>query len=115
MSDASIFTKIMEGEIPGEILFHDDDCIVLKDISPQAPTHMLVIPRKPIVGVQTASSEDEQLLGHLLVVAQRMAAQEGIANDGYRCVINAGVNGGQQVPHLHIHVLGGRQLQWPPG
>ncbi|MEC9377798.1 MAG: histidine triad nucleotide-binding protein [Candidatus Latescibacterota bacterium] len=115
MSEASIFTKIMEGEIPGEILFHDDDCIVLKDISPQAPTHMLVIPRKPIVGVQTASSEDEQLLGHLLVVAQRMAAQEGIANDGYRCVINTGVNGGQQVPHLHIHVLGGRQLQWPPG
>ncbi len=115
MSKASIFTKIMEGEIPGEILFQDDDCIVLKDISPQAPTHMLVIPRKPIVGVQTASSEDKQLLGHLLVVAQRMAAQEGIANDGYRCVINAGVNGGQQVPHLHIHVLGGRQLQWPPG
>ena len=115
MSEASIFTKIMEGEIPGEILFQDDNCIVLKDISPQAQTHMLVIPRKPIVGVQTASPEDEQLLGHLLVVAQRMAAQEGIANDGYRCVINAGVNGGQQVPHLHIHVLGGRQLQWPPG
>ena len=115
MSEASIFTKIMEGEIPGEILFQDDDCIVLKDISPQAPTHMLVIPRKPIVGIQTASPEDEQLLGHLLVVAQRMAAQEGIANDGYRCVINTGVNGGQQVPHLHIHVLGGRQLQWPPG
>ena len=105
----------MEGESPGEILFQDDDCIVLKDISPQAPPHMLVIPRKPIVGVQTASSADEQLLGHLLVVAQRMATQEGIANDGYRCVINAGVNGGQQVPHLHIHVLGGRQLQWPPG
>ena len=115
MSEASIFTRIMTGDIPGDIVMEDDACVVLRDISPQAPTHLLVVPRKPIVGVQGADMEDEALLGHLLVMARRAAEQEGIAADGYRCVINAGRHGGQEVPHLHIHVLGGRQFTWPPG
>ncbi|MBT4101703.1 MAG: histidine triad nucleotide-binding protein [Gemmatimonadetes bacterium] len=115
MSEASIFTRIMSGEIPGDILFEDELCIVLRDIAPEAPSHLLVIPRQPLPGVQDATHEDKTLLGHLLVVAAQVARSSGIAEDGYRCVINAGSHGGQQVPHLHIHVLGGRQLHWPPG
>lgn len=115
MSEASIFTRIMDGQIPGDIVMEDEQCIVLRDISPQAPTHLLVVPRKPIIGVQAADPVDEALLGHLLIVARAAAEQEGLADDGYRCVINAGRDGGQEVPHLHVHVLGGRPLTWPPG
>ncbi len=115
MSDRSVFTRIMDGEIPGEIVFEDELCIAIRDIAPEAPTHLLVVPRHPIQGVQDATPEDKTLLGHLLVVAAQVAESEGIAEDGYRCVINAGLHGGQTVPHLHIHVLGGRQLHWPPG
>ena len=110
----TIFGKIIRKEIPSEFLHEDDQCIVIKDISPQAPVHLLVIPKKAIVGLSTAEDADEQLLGHLLLVAKKVAADQG-CEKGYRIVINDGVEGGQSVYHLHVHVLGKRQLDWPPG
>lgn len=115
MSEPTIFARILEGEIPAERVHEDEHCIVIRDIAPQAPTHLLVIPRKALVGVQGAEPEDGALLGHLLLTARRVAEQEGLAGGGYRLVINAGSDGGQEVAHLHIHVLGGRQMLWPPG
>ncbi len=111
----TIFQRILDGEIPATRVFEDDACIVIRDIAPQAPVHLLVIPRKPIVGISSVVADDEGLLGHLLVVARQVAEQEGIAAAGFRLVINDGRNGGQSVPHLHVHVLGGRALSWPPG
>jgi histidine triad (HIT) family protein len=115
MTERTLFTRIIEGEIPGDFVHRDDHCVVLRDINPQAPTHLLVIPVKPLVGIQIAEEGDRSLLGHLLLVAKRVAEDEGLGPDGYRLVVNAGDHGGQQVPHLHIHVLGGRQMAWPPG
>lgn len=114
MSGKTLFTKIIDGEIPGDFVHRDDRCVVIRDIDPQAPIHLLVIPRKPLVGIQGADDEDRDLLGHLLLVARHTAAAEGL-NAGYRLVINAGDEGGQAVPHLHVHVLGGRRMNWPPG
>ncbi|CAB3988456.1 histidine triad nucleotide-binding 1 [Paramuricea clavata] len=113
-SGDTIFGKIIRKEIPSEFLHEDDQCIVIKDISAQAPVHLLVIPKKPIVGLSGADDSDEQLLGHLLLVAKKVAAAQG-CEKGYRIVINDGVDGGQSVYHLHVHVLGKRQLGWPPG
>lgn len=115
MSEPTLFTRIIEGEIPSDRVHEDEYCIAIRDIQPQAPTHVLVIPRKPLVGVQGAENEDQALLGHLLLTARRVAEQEGLAEGGYRLVINAGDDGGQEVPHLHVHVLGGRRMLWPPG
>ncbi len=110
----TVFKKILDGEIPAEIVFEDDQCIAFRDIAPKAPVHILVIPRKEIPSIDDLQTEDEALMGHLFLVAKQVAAQEGLSS-GYRTVINNGPDGGQEVPHLHIHVLGGRSLTWPPG
>ena len=111
----TIFQKIIDREIPADIVLEDDRALAFRDINPQAPVHVLVIPKKPIVGVSSAEDSDEAVLGHLLVVAKKVAILEGIDQSGYRLVINNGTHGGQTVFHLHVHVLGGRQLSWPPG
>jgi histidine triad (HIT) family protein len=111
----TIFGKILRGEIPSERVWEDEQCIAFRDINPAAPTHILVIPRKYIPTANDFEESDEQLLGHLLVVASKVAKAEGIADDGYRLVINCNPAGGQTVYHLHMHVLGGRSLSWPPG
>lgn len=110
----TIFGKIIRKEIPVNLLYEDDQCIAFPDIAPQAPTHILVVPKKPIVQLSTAEECDSALLGHLMIVAKKCAEQAGLSK-GYRIVINDGPNGGQSVYHIHIHVLGGRQMGWPPG
>lgn len=110
----TIFGKILRKEIPCQFIYEDDQCVAFNDINPQAPVHFLVIPRKPISQLSKSQLEDEQLLGHLLYVAKVVANQVGLKN-GFRTVINDGREGCQSVYHLHIHVLGGRQLSWPPG
>jgi histidine triad (HIT) family protein len=115
MIQKTLFEKICAKEIPATMLHEDDRCVAFRDISPQAPTHILIIPRKPIPRVGLAEEEDEALLGHLLLVAGKVAQSEGIAESGYRLIINNGADGGEAVPHLHVHLLGGRQLTWPPG
>jgi histidine triad (HIT) family protein len=111
----TIFGKIARGEIPADLIYEDEDCVAFHDISPQAPTHFLVIPRKSIPTLNHARAQDAELIGKLLLAAARVAEQTGIARDGYRAVINCNAAGGQAVFHLHVHVLGGRPLQWPPG
>ena len=111
---STLFEKIIVREIPAKIEYEDDQCIVIHDIDPQAPTHILVIPKKVIPRVGEAQVEDGALLGHLLLTAGNIAQSLNL-EDGYRIVINNGKNGGEAVPHLHVHVLGGRQLLWPPG
>ena len=115
MSGKTLFEKICDKEIPATVVFEDELCVAFRDISPQAPTHLLVIPRKAIPRVGLAADEDQALLGHLLLTAARVARAEGLAESGYRLVINNGPDGGEAVPHLHIHLLGGRPLKWPPG
>jgi len=110
----TIFSKIIRKEIPAHILYEDDLALAFTDVNPQAPVHILVIPKKPIVNLATAEPEDQALLGHLLLIVQKVAAQAGLEN-GYRVVMNTGVDGGQTVHHLHIHILGGRSMSWPPG
>lgn len=110
----TIFQKILDKQIPAQIVYEDDRCLAFRDIAPQAPTHVLIIPRKPIPSLAQADDADGALLGHLLSVARRIAQQEGLAN-GYRVVLNSGPDGGQSVDHLHLHLLGGRALAWPPG
>lgn len=110
----TIFSKIIRREIPVNIVYEDDLALAFKDINPQAPVHILVIPKKPIVKLADAEPQDQAILGHLLLTAQRVAAEAGL-NNGYRVVINNGADGGQTVYHLHLHILGGRQMQWPPG
>lgn len=110
----TLFEKIIAREIPANIVFEDDLCLAFRDIAPQAPTHILVVPKKPIPRVSAASLEDEGLLGHLLLTAAKIAKTENLA-DGFRIVINNGSHGGETVPHLHVHLLGGRHLAWPPG
>jgi histidine triad (HIT) family protein len=110
----TIFSKIIHREIPADIVYEDDLALAFKDITPQAPVHILVIPKKPIPQLSAAESEDHALMGHLLLTAKRVAEQAGLEN-GYRLVINNGTDGGQTVSHLHLHILGGRHMQWPPG
>ena len=110
----TIFSKIIRKEIPANIVYEDDLSLAFTDINPQAPVHILIIPKKPIVNIATAEPEDQALLGHLLLIAQKVAAQAGLEN-GYRVVINTGIDGGQTVYHLHIHILGRRPMTWPPG
>ncbi len=106
---------MISGEVPADLLHQDDVCVVIRDINPQAPTHALVIPREHMESLNEASVRDERLLGHLLRVGSRIANDEGHAEDGYRTVINTGTGAGQSVFHLHVHILGGRPLTWPPG
>jgi histidine triad (HIT) family protein len=110
-----IFCKIVAGEIPAKVVYEDDRAIAFRDINPQAPTHALVIPRAHIPSLAEADEGEEALLGHLLRVAARVAAADGHADAGYRTVINNGAGAGQTVFHIHVHVLGGRRLTWPPG
>ncbi|MFD2111288.1 histidine triad nucleotide-binding protein [Thiorhodococcus fuscus] len=111
----TLFAKIASGEIPADILYEDEHLVAFRDISPQAPTHILVIPRKPIPTLNDAGPEDAELLGKLLLAAAKVAELAGIAEAGYRTVINCNAAAGQTVFHLHLHVLGGRPMQWPPG
>lgn len=111
----TIFAKILAGEIPADIVYEDEHCIAFRDINPVAPQHTLVIPRKPLVSLAHAQAQDAELLGRLLLAAAQVARDQGLEDNGYRIVTNIGQHGGQSVFHLHIHVLGGRQLLWPPG
>lgn len=110
----TIFSKIIRREVPASIVYEDDVVLAFKDINPQAPVHILVIPKKPIPKLDDAEPEDSALLGHLLLTAKQVARQAGLTN-GYRVVINTGADGGQSVYHLHLHILGGRYMSWPPG
>ena len=110
----TIFSKIIRREIPADIVYEDDLAIAFKDIHPQAPIHILVIPKQAIAQLADAESQDHALMGHLLLTVKRVAQQAGLDN-GYRVVINTGPDGGQTVNHLHLHILGGRQMAWPPG
>jgi histidine triad (HIT) family protein len=110
----TIFGKIIRKEIPANIVYEDELAIAFTDINPQAPVHILVIPKKAIVKLSDAESHDHALMGHLLLTVKRVAQQAGLDN-GYRVVINTGADGGQTVDHMHLHILGGRQMSWPPG
>ncbi|XP_032752523.1 histidine triad nucleotide-binding protein 1-like [Rattus rattus] len=110
----TIFGKIIRKEIPAKITFEDDRCLAFHDISPRAPRHFLVIPKKHIFQISVAADDDESLLGHLMIVGKKCAADLGLKH-GYRMVVNEGAVGGQSVCHIHFHVLGGRQMNWPPG
>ena len=111
----TIFEKIIAGEIPSDRVYEDELVYAFRDIDPKAPTHILVIPKKPIPRVAEAGEEDRELLGHLMLKAAEVAREVGLAETGYRLVINNGRDGGESVPHLHCHILGGRPLTWPPG
>ena len=110
----TLFQKIADKEIPAKLIHEDAVCVAFHDIAPQAPTHILIVPRKAIPRVAEASAEDQAILGHLLLVAGQLSRQLGLAK-GFRVVINNGADGGETVPHLHVHLLGGRALDWPPG
>ena len=113
--EKTLFEKICDREIPADIVFEDDLCLCFRDISPQAPTHLLLIPKKPIPRIALATDDDAALLGHMMTRISTIARQEGLTENGFRIVINNGEHGGEAVPHLHLHLLAGRQLQWPPG
>ena len=115
MSEKTLFERIIDREIPGDIIYEDDVCIAFRDIQPQAPTHLLVVPRKPIPRVSDATKEDATMLGRLLLVSAKVARQEDICDSGFRMVINNGADAFQTVEHIHVHVLGGRKMSWPPG
>lgn len=115
MSDDCLFCKIIAGEIPSNKVYSDDQVYAFRDINPAAPHHILIIPKKHLGDVGAANPEDQALLGHLLLKANEIVVSEGIAEGGYRYVINTGDDGGQTVYHLHLHILGGRRLTWPPG
>ena len=116
MSQANcLFCKIIAGDIPSSKVYEDDVCIAFNDISPQAPTHVLIVPREHFDSLDTAEEKHKKTLGHLLLTAAKFARQQGFADDGYRTVINTNANGGQTVFHLHVHLLGGRPFIFPPG
>jgi histidine triad (HIT) family protein len=110
----TLFQKIADQEIPAKLIHEDAVCVAFHDIAPQAPTHVLIVPRKPISRVAEATAEDQATLGHLLLIAGQLSRELGLAK-GFRIVINNGPDGGETVPHLHVHLLGGRALDWPPG
>jgi len=111
----TIFSLILSGEIPADVVYEDELAIGFRDVNPQAPVHVLVIPRRPIKSLVEITDDDAALLGHLMHVCSVVAASEGLADGGYRVVNNVGTDGGQTVDHIHFHVLGGRQMSWPPG
>jgi len=110
-----LFCKIAQGEIPAAIVFADTEIMAFRDINPQAPTHLLVIPKKHIQTIDDADTSDEQLLGRMVLAAKKLAHKEGLSEKGYRLVFNVNSAGGQAVYHIHLHILGGRQMTWPPG
>ena len=111
----TIFAKIIRREIPADIVYEDEDLLAFRDVNAQAPTHILFIPRRPIATLNDLEESDAALIGKLVLAATRYARSEGFAEDGYRCVINCNGHGGQSVYHLHLHLLAGRQMTWPPG
>lgn len=113
MPDKTLFEKIVDREIPADIVYEDDRAVAFRDLHPAAPTHVLIVPRKPIPRADAVEPADEALVGHLVTVARTVAAQEGLAD--YRLVVNCGAGAGQSVFHLHVHLLGGREFAWPPG
>src|SRR5665811_429140 len=114
MSDC-VFCSIAAREIPADLVYEDDEVVAFRDLNPQAPVHLLVIPRRHLRGLDAATEGDEPLLGRLALVAARLAAKEGLGESGYRVVVNNGPDAGQAVEHLHYHVMGGRRMTWPPG
>tara|TARA_B000000441_G_C21389354_1_gene148484 strand:+ start:99 stop:452 length:354 start_codon:yes stop_codon:yes gene_type:complete len=112
---STIFTKIINKEIPVDILFEDDDVLAFRDINPQAPIHFLVIPKKEIKTLNDIEEDDKDLIGKLFIIAKQLAKSEGISDNGYRTIFNCNEHGAQTVYHIHLHVLGGRQMTWPPG
>ena len=111
----TLFEKIIARELPADIVYEDDLVVAFRDIRPQAPTHVLIVPRKPILRMAEAKPEDQQVLGHLLLKAAEVANKLGLTQSGFRLVFNNGPDAGEAVPHLHCHILGGRRLGWPPG
>jgi histidine triad (HIT) family protein len=111
----TLFEKIIARQIPADIVYEDDQVLAFRDVKPNAPTHVLIVPKKPIVRIGDAQPEDEQVLGHLLLKAVEVANKLGLKDSGYRLVINNGPDAGESVPHLHCHILGGRSMAWPPG
>ena len=111
----NVFARILRKEIPAELLHEDEFCVAFRDANPQAPVHLLVIPKRPIAGVAAATPADREVLGHLMVTAADLARAQGFADGGYRLVVNNGAGAGQTVFHLHVHVLAGRSFAWPPG
>jgi histidine triad (HIT) family protein len=114
MNGTTIFKRIIDKEIPAKIVYEDDLCLAFQDVKPQAPTHVLLIPKKEIASLDRLTEGDQMLLGHLLLVIRKLAEQLGL-KDGYRVVVNCGPNAGQTVDHVHLHLLGGRPMGWPPG
>ena len=110
----TIFAKIIRREIPADIVYEDDLCLAFRDVNPQAPVHILVIPKQPIARLVDAGADDQSLLGHLMITANRIATEQGIGA-AFRLVVNNGASVGQSVFHLHLHILGGRSFTWPPG
>ena len=110
----TIFHKIADGDIPGDVVYRDEQCFALRDINPQAPTHILIVPVKPIPSLDDLTADDEKTVGHLFIVAKKLAADEGL-REGYRTVFNCGPAAGQSVDHIHLHLIGGRKMNWPPG
>jgi histidine triad (HIT) family protein len=110
-----LFCKIVSGEIPSEMAFENSDIIVIHDIKPQAPIHMLIIPKRHIATINDTDSKDEQLLGRMILTAKKIAKTEKRNDDGYRLVFNVNFDGGQEIYHIHLHLLGGRRMTWPPG
>ena len=110
-----LFCKIASGDIPAKVVFEDSDLLVIRDIKPQAPIHLLVLPKKHIATINDSESDDEQLLGRMILTAKKMAKTEKMDAEGYRLVFNVNSGGGQDVYHIHLHILGGRQMTWPPG
>jgi len=115
MASDCLFCRMLEGEIPSEKVFEDDQVFAFRDINPQAPSHILVIPRKHIASLDELDDRDAPLMGRLMAAGAQIARQEGLSAKGYRSVINTGEHGGQSVHHIHLHILGGRALSWPPG
>lgn len=114
MSSDTIFTKIINKEIPADIIYEDEQALAFKDINPQAPFHCLIIPKKPIATINDIKVEDNALIGHLYQVAAQLAKENGFADEGYRVVMNCNANGGQTVYHIHLHMLAGKAMGWPP-
>jgi histidine triad (HIT) family protein len=115
MTSQCLFCRIAAGEIPSRQIYSDEQVYAFADINPAAPSHFLVIPRKHLSSINDATGADQALLGHMMLTAQKIAAEQDLADDGFRLVVNTGTNGGQTVFHIHLHIIGGRQLGWPPG
>jgi len=115
MAQDCLFCKIAAGEIPSTEVYSDEELYAFRDINPAAPCHVLIIPRKHIEKLTEATPQDEALLGRMMLAANRIAGQEGLTESGFRCVVNCGADAGQEVMHIHLHVLGGRRMAWPPG